>query len=159
MDVITAVFLCSKTLICNAETYILIDAMGCVEPIIMQITFDLIVLCVIGPQALIYLIVGTFLAMGWHPVAGHFISEHYVKREGQETYSYYGWLNKITFNVGFHNEHHDFPNIAGSRLPELYQIAPEYYDELYSHQSWTVVIYDLIFNRKINLFCRIKRSM
>jgi len=125
--------------------------------LLVQLAFDAVVLYTMGPRSLIYLIAGTFLAMGIHPVAGHFISEHYMFKKGYETYSYYGPLNAITFNVGYHNEHHDFPSIPGSRLPQLKAIASEYYDDLPCHNSWSGVIYDFITDPEIGPYSRVKR--
>lgn len=91
-------------------------------------------------------------------MAGHFISEHYVFRPDQETYSYYGPLNLMTWNVGYHNEHHDFPRIAGTRLHKLKEIAPEFYDNLDSYRSWSQVIYMYIMDRTVGPFSRMKRK-
>lgn len=125
---------------------------------IAQGCFDAVIWYTMGWRSLIYLAASTFLAMGLHPVAGHFISEHYMFKKGYETYSYYGPLNRITFNVGYHNEHHDFPNIPGSRLPQLKAMAPEYYDNLPCHTSWSRVIYDFIFDPEIGPYSRVKRK-
>ncbi len=111
-----------------------------------------------GWGSLLYLAVSVFFAGSLHPLAGHFISEHYVFEEGQETYSYYGPLNKLSFNVGFHNEHHDFPRIPGSRLPKLKKLAPEFYDDLYAHYSWTRVLFKFITNADISLHSRVRRN-
>lgn len=125
---------------------------------VVQITFDLLVAYFCGWRMVGYLILGTFISMGFHPIAGHFISEHYMFKKGFETYSYYGPLNWITFNVGYHNEHHDFPNIPSSRLAEVKKIAPEYYDNLPQHHSWVKVLYDFIVDPEIGPYARIKRK-
>lgn len=44
----------------------------------IQLAFDTFIVYFCGWRILVYLIVGTLLAMGLHPVAGHFISEHYM---------------------------------------------------------------------------------
>ncbi|CAJ1960879.1 unnamed protein product [Cylindrotheca closterium] len=111
-----------------------------------------------GFKAVMFNIAATLLGMGIHPVAGHFISEHYIFKEGQETYSYYGLLNLVTFNVGYHNEHHDFPRIPGFKLPMVRRIAPEFYDPLHSYDSWSGVIYDYIFRSDLGPYSRIKRE-
>ena len=123
----------------------------------IQITFDYLVYYLFGYKPLAYLWLGTLLGLGLHPIAGHFIAEHYVFIKGYETYSYYGPLNLITFNVGFHNEHHDFPNIPGYRLPEVKKIAAEFYDNLPCHHSWIKVLYDFITCSEMGPYCRVKR--
>jgi len=119
---------------------------------------DAIVLINFGTKSFVYLAASIILGSGLHPIAGHFIAEHYVFIKGQETYSYYGPFNWICFNVGYHNEHHDFPRIPGSRLPQLKAIAPEYYDGLPSYNSWTKVIYDYIVDPSVGPYSRVIRK-
>ncbi|KAK4320615.1 hypothetical protein Pmani_008533 [Petrolisthes manimaculis] len=125
---------------------------------VVQMILNISIYYYFGAQCLLYLLGGSLLAMGIHPVAGHFISEHYMFQQGHETYSYYGPLNYLTFNVGYHNEHHDFPFIPGSRLPQVKALAPEYYDNLPQHDSWVKVIYHFITDPSIGPYARIKRK-
>ncbi|XP_077293453.1 delta4-sphingolipid-FADS-like protein ifc [Arctopsyche grandis] len=126
--------------------------------LVIQLIFDGIILYFFGGRVLGYLIFGSLMAMGLHPVAGHFISEHYMFNKGFETYSYYGPLNLVTFNVGYHNEHHDFPAVPGSKLPEVKRIAGEFYDNLPQHHSWSRVLYDFITDPEVGPYARIKRK-
>jgi len=119
-----------------------------------------------------YLLLSSFLAGSLHPTAGHFIAEHYVyetippeARDPKnmipvpETYSYYGPLNWVTYNVGLHNEHHDFPAVPWTRLPKLYEIAKEFYEPLPQHTSWVYVLWRFIFDPTVGMKCRVKRKM
>jgi len=125
---------------------------------IVQISFDLLVVGALGWNALFYLVLSTFLAGSIHPTAGHFIAEHYVMDGEAETYSYYGPLNRLAYNVGFHNEHHDFPNIPWSRLPKVRAIAPEFYDDLPQCKSWPGTILRYIFDDRLSPYSRMKRQ-
>jgi len=125
--------------------------------VVVELAFDVAVFHFWGIKALAYLPIGSLAVMGLHPIAGHYISEHYVFRPGQETYSYYGPLNRIAWNVGYHNEHHDFPYVAGSRLPELRRLAPEYYENLMHHDSWTATLVRYVTRPGLGGFSRIKR--
>ena len=76
---------------------------------------------------------------------------------GQETYSYYGPLNKLSFNVGYHTEHHDLVTIPWSRLPEVRRIAPEFYDGRHAYTSWTALLARFVRDPEITLFNTIVR--
>ena len=116
----------------------------------IALTFDGLMFYFFGAKTALYFIISTLLGLSLHPISGHFIAEHYVFNEGHETYSYYGPLNAITYNVGYHNERkrnrfkfclilfdyfldHDFPYIPGRNLPKVRKIASEYYDNLPSY--------------------------
>ncbi len=126
--------------------------------LISQVLVMAVYIYFVGWMGVVYLLLCDFFAGSLHPMSGHFISEHYVFNEGQETYSYYGPLNLLAFNVGYHNEHHDFPGVPGSRLPKLKKIASEYYDTLYVHRSWTMVLIKFIGKSSVSLYSRIKRA-
>lgn len=122
------------------------------------ITSNVILYQFVGASGLIYLLTSLVLGHGCHPLSGHFISEHYVYTEGQETYSYYGPLNKLTWNVGYHNEHHDFPRVPGWKLPQVRAMAPEYYNHLATYDSWVGVLYKFVMDDSISPFNRTIRA-
>jgi len=43
-------------------------------------------------------------------------------------------------------------------LPKIRALAPEYYNDLYYHTSWTRLMFDFIFNPERNLYLRIVRK-
>jgi len=121
--------------------------------------------------AFVYLLLGMVLSQSMHPANARQVQRHlklYAKKEkdgageGDEiplherqlnTFSYYGGLNFLTLNVGFHVEHHDFGNIAWTRLPELRKIAGEkwYPTNGAYHSRGFAEIFAFITNRKITL--------
>lgn len=112
-----------------------------------------------GGAAVFYLVASMMFALGLHPLGARWIQEHYTLEAEQETYSYYGPLNFLALNMGYHNEHHDFPAIPWNRLPELKKMAPEYYDTLGNHQSWTKLLLAFIFNPAYDLYSRVRRQV
>ncbi|MEO0312279.1 MAG: hypothetical protein RIQ89_1936 [Bacteroidota bacterium] len=126
---------------------------------IVQLAFNAVVLYFWGPKAFCFLLISFFFSVGFHPLGARWIQEHYLTLDPeQETYSYYGPLNKVAFNVGYHNEHHDFPSIPWNKLPALKNKAPQYYDSLKSHQSWTRLFLRFLFDKNIDLHKRIVRT-
>ena len=125
---------------------------------IAVVVSDVAVFVLLGPKALAYLLASLFFAIGLHPLGARWIQEHFLTDDPQETYSYYGPLNWVAMNVGYHNEHHDFPSVPWNRLPRVKEIAPEFYDELAFHGSWARLLVRFLLDRDLSLFSRMLRT-
>ncbi|KAJ2611568.1 sphingolipid delta-4 desaturase [Coemansia sp. RSA 1804] len=122
------------------------------------VSVDILIARYMSVRSLAYLAVSVFFGYGMHPGAAHFIQEHYIFRDGQETYSYYGSGNILYLNIGLHNEHHDFPQIPWTRIWKLRRIATEFYDPLFAHTSWINVILHFIASPMLGPQARLVRS-
>jgi sphingolipid delta-4 desaturase len=124
---------------------------------IIQYAFDGLIIYHLGWRSFFYLLVGSIFGGSLHPISGHFIAEHFEFVPGQATYSYYGPMNYICYNVGYHIEHHDFPRIPCTRLHKLREIAPEWYN-LPSYNSWVKVLFDFVMDDNMSLYARATRK-
>lgn len=120
--------------------------------------FDAAVIYFFGWIPFLYFAASLFFSVGLHPLGARWIQEHYLTYPPQETYSYYGPLNTVALNVGYHNEHHDFPSVSWNNLPKIKQTAPEYYNNLISHRSWTKLLFKFLFDPKLSLYSRMIRD-
>lgn len=118
---------------------------------------DLVILKMWGLNAILFMFISSFVSMGPHPAAAHVIAEHYEIVTGQETYDYFGPWNFFNLNLGYHIEHHDFPNCPWYNLPKVRAAAPEFYEQLPYHTSYIALIGKFLFDNNFNLFNRILR--
>lgn len=130
-----------------------------VANILLQVAFAVIVAACWGTGAIVYLALSLYFTLAMHPIAARLFQEHHVVHGQQETYSYYGWLNALSLNVGYHNEHHDFPAVPWTRLPAVRRIAHEVYDgELVSHRSWARLWWRFITDDTLGPLARVVRE-
>ncbi len=120
--------------------------------------FNILIVYFGGWNSLLYLAVSLYFSIGLHPLGGRWIQEHFVFHPNQETYSYYGPLNILSLNVGYHNEHHDLMYVPWINLPKIKKAAPEIYDSLRSHSSLTALVWKFIFDPKLSLYNRVIRD-
>ena len=118
---------------------------------------DALIIIYMGPIAFLYLVFSLIFSIGLHPLGARWIQEHFLVAPPQETYSYYGPLNIPSLNVGYHNEHHDFPSIPWHNLPKVRKAAPEFYDTLVYHTSWVKLWLKFLFNPQLSLYSRMVR--
>jgi sphingolipid delta-4 desaturase len=117
--------------------------------------FDLFVLWAFGPGALLYLFLSFWFSVGGlHFLSARWLQEHFAFGPEQGTFDYYGPLNFVALNIGYHNEHHDFHEIPWTRLPELRKMAPDFYDTQAYHMSWIALMITFIFDPRYSLETR-----
>lgn len=107
-----------------------------------------------GWHAVLYLLVSTYFATGPHPAGAHILQEHLAFDGGDGMASYYGPINAVSVNLGYHLEHHDMPAISGWRLPALRRAAPQFYAGRFHHTSRTLGLWQFVSDRRIGLDSR-----
>ncbi len=107
-----------------------------------------------------FMTISSLLFTGPHLVGARVLQEHHSLNgtSAQDTFSYYGPMNYVLFNVGHHTEHHDFPTIPWSRLHLLRKMAPEFYNTLEYHTSYTQIVRRFLFDRSVGVFSRVVRK-
>jgi len=125
---------------------------------VVQFTFLAAVIYFLGAKSTVFLTASFFFSIGLHPLGARWIQEHYLTHGEQETKSYYGPLNPVNLNVGYHNEHHDFPAIPWHNLPKIKRIANEYYETLGYHTSYTGLLFKFLFDKNMSVFSRTARQ-
>ena len=124
-----------------------------------QVAFVFAIVHFMGWTALGYLFLSSAFAIGLHPVGARWIQEHYLTFPGdQETFSYYGPMNVLALNVGYHNEHHDLMRVPWTKLPALKRLAPELYEPLHYHKSWSALLWRFLTDPSITLYSRVIRQ-
>jgi sphingolipid delta-4 desaturase len=115
---------------------------------VVCIAYGAVVLYFGGAKAFVFGMMSGLMGFGPHPLGGRRISEHLTARRNQPTNSYYGVLNRVIFDAGYHVEHHDFPNIPWRGLRKLNRLAREFYEPLYNTRSWTALLLSYLFDAR-----------
>ena len=125
---------------------------------VLVVSSNIAIYTFLGVDAFKYIALSTYFGYTFHPIAAHFIQEHFTFVDGQETFSYYGPGNLLTLNIGYHQEHHDFPSIPWSGLPEVRRIAAKFYDPLKHWDSWSGLFLSFIADPSIGPVSRLART-
>jgi sphingolipid delta-4 desaturase len=125
---------------------------------IIQFSVMAVIIYFFGMRSATFLVASFFFSIGLHPLGARWIQEHFLTHGDQETKSYYGILNPVNLNVGYHNEHHDFPSVPWNNLPKVKKLASKYYDSLGYHTSYTVLLFRFLFDKNLSVYSRMART-
>jgi sphingolipid 4-desaturase/C4-monooxygenase len=125
---------------------------------VVQFSFMGLVIYFLGFKATVFMTASFFFSVGLHPLGARWIQEHFLTHGNQETKSYYGVLNSVNLNVGYHNEHHDFPSVPWNKLPKIRKLANNHYDSLGYHTSYTLLLFRFLTDRNLSVYSRMARA-
>ncbi len=125
---------------------------------LVEVVFMSALFYLLGIKALVFLLASFFFSVGLHPLGARWVQEHYLTHGEQETKSYYGPLNVVNLNVGYHNEHHDFPSVPWNKLRQLNAIGGTHYSSLHHHTSYTGLLFKFLFDKNLSVFSRMARA-
>jgi sphingolipid 4-desaturase/C4-monooxygenase len=114
----------------------------------------LVVFQIAGWPPIAYLLLSAYFSVGPHPAGAHILQEHVAFDGGNGMSSYYGPINRIAVNLGYHLEHHDLPNIPGWRLPQVSKKVPQFYSGHFVHRSRARGLWCFVADGKIGLDSR-----
>ncbi len=121
----------------------------------LQVAFAGAIAACLGVRALAFLALSSVFATGLHPLGARPILAHVAAVSGrQEATSYYGPLNGLAFNAGYHAEHHDLLRVPWLRLPALKRLAPEFYAGHRFHRAWAGLLIRFVLDPSMGLDCR-----
>jgi sphingolipid delta-4 desaturase len=126
--------------------------------IVVEVTFMGFLFYFLGIKAFVFLLASFFFSVGLHPLGARWVQEHFLTHGNQETKSYYGPLNTVNLNVGYHNEHHDFPSVPWNKLPKIKEFGGAYYNTLHHHTSYVGLLFRFLFDKELSVFSRMARS-
>jgi len=112
---------------------------------------DSLLVATTGFRPLAYLLLSALVAFGPHVLGARRVAEHLTIRRGQPTNSYYGPLNRVSFDVGFHVEHHDFPAVPWRRIRLVRAMAAERYEGLAIVPSWSRLMTAYFFDARLGV--------
>jgi sphingolipid delta-4 desaturase len=127
-----------------------------VANLVVVVGFGIGVLVLLGSSSFLFLALSTYLSVGLHPTGAHIVQEHFnYDGLAYVNASYYGPINAISLNHGYHMEHHDFANVPGPRLRRLRDLAPEFYSGRFSHRSRLMSLWQFVMDPRVGIGSRV----
>lgn len=117
----------------------------------VQVTATAAIVASAGWSAVGFLLLCLYFGTSLHPLGARWLQDHYLFAADQATTSYYGCINAVAFNIGYHNEHHDWPRVPWNRLPSVRCVAADWYGSLRPHKSWTRLLLRFLFDPRCGL--------